>query len=59
MREFPSFDKASHIQVDFKATTPLKDFSIDLDGIQEVQYQAQKICNSGHMLRAASKQVKI
>ena len=59
MKEFPSIDKASHIQVDFKATTPLKDFSIDLTGMQQVQNQAQQICNSGHMLRAASKQVKI
>ena len=59
MKDFPSFDKASHIQVDFKATTPLKDFSIDLAGIQEVQYHAQQICLSGHVLRVVSKQVKI
>ena len=28
-----------------------------IEGLKDSTYQAQQICNSGHMLRAASKQV--
>ena len=29
------------------------------DGLKDSTYQAQQICNSGHMLRASNKQAKI
>ena len=46
LNEFPSFKQASLIEVDFKPTTELKDFSFDLAGIQQAQYQAEEICQS-------------
>ena len=46
LNEFPSFKQASLIEIDFKPTTELKDFSVDLAGIQQAQYQAEQICQS-------------
>lgn len=46
MKEFPSLEKGSLIEINFKSVTPLKDFSIDIDGIEKVQYQAEQICQS-------------
>jgi hypothetical protein len=37
----------------------MKNQTFILDGLKDSTYQAQQICNSGHMLRASNKQVKI
>jgi hypothetical protein len=47
------------VDVKFNPTSGLKNQTYVLEGLKDSAYQAQQICNSGHMLRAASKQVKI
>ena len=59
LRDFPSFFSASIVDVKFQSTSGLKNQTYVLEGLKDSTYQAQQICNSGHMLRAASKQVKI
>ena len=43
----------------FQSTSGLKNQTYVLEGLKDSTCQAQQICNLGHMLRAASKQVKI
>ena len=59
LKDFPSFYSASIVDVKFHPTSGLKNQTYVLEGLKDSAYQAQQICNSGHMLRAASKQVKI
>ena len=59
LKDFPSFFSASIVDVKFQTTSGLKNQTYVLEGLKDSTYQAQQICNSGHMLRAASKQVKI
>ena len=59
LKDFPSFFSASIVDVKFQPTSGLKNQTYVLEGLKDSTYQAQQICNSGHMLRAASKQVKI
>ena len=59
LKDFPSFYNASMVDVKFNPTSGLKNQTYVLEGLKDSAYQAQQICNSGHMLRAASKQVKI
>ena len=59
LKDFPSFYNASKVDVKFQPVTGMKNQTFVLEGIKDSTYQAQQICNSGHMLRAASKQVKI
>ena len=57
--DFPSLFSASIVDVKFQSISGLKNQTYVLEGLKDSTYQAQQICNSGHMLRAASKQVKI
>ncbi|MDC1300715.1 hypothetical protein N8Z14_02810 [Gammaproteobacteria bacterium] len=59
LKKFPSFYNASKVEMKFQSVTGMKNQTFILDGLKDSTYQAQQICNSGHMLRAASKQVKI
>ena len=59
LKKFPSFYNASKVELKFQSGTGMKNQTFVLDGLKDSTYQAQQICNSGHMLRAASKQVKI
>ena len=59
LKDFPSFFSASIVDVKFQSTSGLKNQTYVLEGLKDSTYQAQQICNSGHMLRASSKQVKI
>ena len=59
LKDFPSFYNASKVDMKFQPTSGMKNQTYVLEGLKESTYQAQQICNSGHMLRAASKQVKI
>jgi len=59
LKDFPSFYSASIVDVKFQPTSGLKNQTYVLEGLKDSTYQAQQICNSGYMLRAASKQVKI
>ena len=59
LKKFPSFYNASKVEMKFQPVTGMKNQTFILDGLKDSTYQAQQICNSGHMLRAASKQVKI
>jgi len=59
LKDFPSFYSASIVDVKFQPTSGLKNQTYVLEGLKDSTYQAQQICKSGHMLRAASKQVKI
>ena len=58
-RKFPSFYNASKVVVKFQPASSMKNQTFILDGLKDSTYQAQQICNSGHMLRASNKQVKI
>jgi hypothetical protein len=59
LKDFPSFFSASIVDVKFQNTSGLKNQTYVLEGLKDSTYKAQQICNSGHMLGAASKQVKI
>jgi len=59
LKDFPSFYNASKVDMKFQPTSGLKNQTYILEGLKDSTYQAQQICNSGHMLRASSKQVKI
>ena len=59
LKDFPSFFSASIVDVKFQPTSGLKNQTYVLEGLKDSTYQAQQICNSGHMLRASNKQVKI
>ena len=59
LKDFPSFYSASIVDVKFQPTAGMKNQTYVLEGLKDSTYQAQQICKSGHMLRAASKQVKI
>ena len=59
LKKFPSFYNASKVEMKFQPVTGMKNQTFILDGLKDSTYQAQQICNSGFMLRAASKQVKI
>ena len=59
LKDFPSFYNASKVDVKFQPVTGMKNQTFILDGLKDSTYQAQQICNSGHMLRASNKQVKI
>ena len=59
LKKFPSFYNASKVVVKFQPATGMKDQTFILDGLKDSTYQAQQICNSGYMLRASNKQVKI
>ena len=59
LKDFPSFFCASIVDVKFQPSSGIKNQTYVLEGLKDSTYQAQQICNSGHMLRAASKQVKI
>ena len=59
LKDFPSFYNASKVDMKFQPTSGMKNQTYVLEGLKDSTYQAQQICNSGHMLRAASKQVKI
>ena len=59
LKDFPSFYNASKVDMKFQPTSGLKNQTYVLEGLRDSTYQAQQICKSGHMLRAASKQVKI
>jgi len=47
------------VDVKFQPTAGIKNQTYVLEGLKDSTYQAQQICNSGHMLRATNKQVKI
>jgi hypothetical protein len=59
LKDFPSFFSASIVDVKFQSTSGLKNQTYVLEGLKDSTFQAQQICNSGHMLRTSSKQVKI
>ena len=59
LKKFPSFYNASKVVVKFQPASSMKNQTFILDGLKDSTYQAQQICNSGHMLRASNKQVKI
>jgi hypothetical protein len=59
LKKFPSFYNASKVEMKFQSVTGMKNQTFILDGLKDSTYQAQQICNSGHMLRASNKQVKI
>ena len=59
LKDFPSFFSASIVDVKFQPASGMKNQTYVLEGLKDSTFQAQQICNSGHMLRAASKQVKI
>ena len=59
LKDFPSFYSASIVDVKFQPTAGMKNQTYVLEGLKDSTYQAQQICKSGHMLRAASKQAKI
>ena len=59
LKDFPSFFSASIVDVKFQSTSGLKNQTYVLEGLKDSTFQAQQICNSGHMLRAAGKQMKI
>jgi hypothetical protein len=59
LKKFPSFYNASKVEMKFQPITGMKNQTFILDGLKDSTYQAQKICSSGHMLRASKKQVKI
>ena len=59
LKDFPSFFSASIVDVKFQPASGMKNQTYVLEGLKDSTYQAQQICISGHMLRAASKQVKI
>ena len=59
LKDFPSFYSASIVDVKFQPTAGMKNQTYVLEGLKDSTYQAQQICKSGHMLRAANKQVKI
>jgi hypothetical protein len=59
LKKFPSFYNASKVEMKFKPVSGMKNQTFVLDGLKDSTYQAQQICNSGHMLRAPEKQVKI
>ena len=59
LKKFPSFYNASKVEMKFQPVTGMKNQTFILDGLKDSTYQAQQICNSGHMLRASNKQVKI
>ena len=59
LRDFPSFFSASIVDVKFQPTAGIKNQTYVLEGLKDSTYQAQQICNSGHMLRSENKQVKI
>ena len=59
LKKFPSFYNASKVVVKFQPASSMKNQTFILDGLKDLTYQAQQICNSGHMLRASNKQVKI
>ena len=47
------------MDVNFHSVSGMENQTFVLEGLKDSTYQAQQICNSGHMLRAANKQVKI
>ena len=59
LKDFPSFYSASIVDVKFQPTAGMKNQTYVLEGLKDSTYQAQQICKSGHMLRAADNQVKI
>ena len=59
LKDFPSFYNASKVDMKFQPTSGMKNQTYVLEGLKDSTYQAQQICKSGHMLRAASKQIKI
>ena len=59
LKDFPSFYSASIVDVKFQPVTGMKNQTFILDDLKDSTYQAQQICNSGHILRAPNKQVKI
>ena len=59
LKDFPSFFNASKVDMKFQPTSGMKNQTYVLEGLKDSTYQAQQICKSGHMLRAAGKQVKI
>ena len=59
LKKFPSFYSASKVEMKFQPVTGMKNQTFILDGLKDSTYQAQQICNSGYMLRAPDKQVKI
>jgi hypothetical protein len=59
LKDFPSFYNASKVDMKFQPISGMKNQTYVLEGLKDSTYQAQQICKSGHMLRAASKQVKI
>ena len=59
LEKFPSFNNASKVVVKFQPATGMKNQTFILDGLKDSTYQAQQICNSDHMLRGSTKQVKI
>ena len=59
LKDFPSFYNASKVDMKFQPSYGMKNQTYVLEGLKDSTYQAQQICNSGHMLRAANKQVRI
>ena len=59
LKDFPSFYNASKVDMKFQPSSGMQNQTYVLEGLKDSTYQAQQICNSGHMLRAASKEVKI
>ena len=59
LKKFPSFYNASKVEMKFQQITGMKNQTFILDGLKDSTYQAQQICNSGHMLRTPDKQEKI
>ena len=59
LQNFPSFYGASMMDVNFHSVSGMENQTFVLEGLKDSTYQAQQICNSGHMLRASSQQVKI
>ena len=59
LQDFPSFYGASVMDVNVHSVSGMKNQTIVLEGLKDSTYQAQQICNSGHMLRASNEQAKI
>ena len=59
LKDFPSFYNASKVDVKFHANSGIKNKTFIMEGLKDSTFHAQQICHSGHILRAAGKQVKI
>ena len=59
LTNYPSFQEAKKVTIKFNPETHIKNRTFVMEGLKNSSYQGQQICNSGLMLRASNKQVKI